>query len=413
MNKYKNAEREKCMQNDKVNILVVGNGFDLAHGLPTKYSDFLEFIKILREILFENKQNIDYCKIPSLKSIIEEDRGNKRDNLYSKKGEWEILIKSNLWIDYFIENPLYKKENWIDFESEIYKVIKTIHRGMLEKKLSADSRVESLGIMFFENVFLNNYENKKSLMNGYELEEGTETITYEQISECLLRDLNKLIRALELYLTRYVAKIPVEKKLPDIVGLEIKQILSFNYTDTYSRVYAGACEHFCDYIHGKAKEQNTIESNNMVVGIDEYLNNDIRDEDITFVAFRKFYQRIYKETGCIYKYWLDRINTDKRPIIQELIEEKRENGKVLSQTYRDVPKYNIYILGHSLDVTDRDVLRDILLNDKARIVIFYHNDKHHAQLIKNLVKVIGQDELIKRTGGRTKTIFFEKQKELQ
>ncbi len=26
-----------------MNILVIGNGFDLAHGLPTKYGDFLEF----------------------------------------------------------------------------------------------------------------------------------------------------------------------------------------------------------------------------------------------------------------------------------------------------------------------------------------------------------------------------------
>ena len=25
-----------------MNILVIGNGFDLAHGLPTKYGDFLE-----------------------------------------------------------------------------------------------------------------------------------------------------------------------------------------------------------------------------------------------------------------------------------------------------------------------------------------------------------------------------------
>lgn len=27
-----------------MNILVIGNGFDLAHGLPTKYTDFLEWI---------------------------------------------------------------------------------------------------------------------------------------------------------------------------------------------------------------------------------------------------------------------------------------------------------------------------------------------------------------------------------
>ena len=30
-----------------MNILVLGNGFDLALGLPTKYTDFLEFVKIV------------------------------------------------------------------------------------------------------------------------------------------------------------------------------------------------------------------------------------------------------------------------------------------------------------------------------------------------------------------------------
>lgn len=28
-----------------MNILIIGNGFDLAHGLPTKYGDFLIFVK--------------------------------------------------------------------------------------------------------------------------------------------------------------------------------------------------------------------------------------------------------------------------------------------------------------------------------------------------------------------------------
>ena len=32
-----------------MNILVLGNGFDLAHGLPTKYADFLEFIKAFQQ----------------------------------------------------------------------------------------------------------------------------------------------------------------------------------------------------------------------------------------------------------------------------------------------------------------------------------------------------------------------------
>ncbi len=28
-----------------MNILVIGNGFDIAHGLPTTYKDFLKFIE--------------------------------------------------------------------------------------------------------------------------------------------------------------------------------------------------------------------------------------------------------------------------------------------------------------------------------------------------------------------------------
>ena len=28
-----------------MNILILGNGFDLAHGLPTRYTDFLEYCR--------------------------------------------------------------------------------------------------------------------------------------------------------------------------------------------------------------------------------------------------------------------------------------------------------------------------------------------------------------------------------
>lgn len=34
-----------------MNIFVIGNGFDLAHGLLIKYGYFLKFIKVIRQIL--------------------------------------------------------------------------------------------------------------------------------------------------------------------------------------------------------------------------------------------------------------------------------------------------------------------------------------------------------------------------
>ena len=37
-----------------MNILVIGNGFDLAHGLPTTYTNFLEFIEAFTGIIDYN-----------------------------------------------------------------------------------------------------------------------------------------------------------------------------------------------------------------------------------------------------------------------------------------------------------------------------------------------------------------------
>ena len=34
-----------------MNILMIGNGFDLAHGLPTKYGDFLLFAKMVKKAI--------------------------------------------------------------------------------------------------------------------------------------------------------------------------------------------------------------------------------------------------------------------------------------------------------------------------------------------------------------------------
>ena len=45
----------------------------------------------------------------------------------------------------------------------------------------------------------------------------------------------------------------------------------------------------------------------MVLGIDEYLNKKSKDKEIDFIALKKYYQRIYKETGSEYKNWVDEI----------------------------------------------------------------------------------------------------------
>ena len=65
----------------------------------------------------------------------------------------------------------------------------------------------------------------------------------------------------------------------------------------------------------------------------------------------------------------------------------------------------------SLDKTDRDILKLLICNDNVTTKIYYYrknkNDKKElGKLIKNLVRIMGQDELISRTMGEQKTIEF-------
>lgn len=136
-----------------------------------------------------------------------------------------------------------------------------------------------------------------------------------------------------------------------------------------------------------------------------------------FIAFKKFYQRIHKGTGCKYKEWTDTIKGEFADYQTELEKSKIErnimNLKVRINKLKNqyLNKHHLYIFGHSLDV-DKDILRDLILNDNVHTTIFYHDKDAMGQQIANLVKVIGQEELIRRTGGSTKTIEFKQQQDM-
>ena len=45
--------------------------------------------------------------------------------------------------------------------------------------------------------------------------------------------------------------------------------------------------------------------------------------------------------------------------------------------------------------------------DRFKSTIFYHSKEALGKLIANLVKVIGEEELIRRTDGNNRTIVFQ------
>ena len=372
-----------------MNILIIGNGFDLAHDLPTKYENFLDFTNTyLRIPCFDSKYTASFSDY--FKKI-------KQENpfVYEEIGS---LIKDNVWLKHF--NSVYEerrkegKIGWIDFESEISVAIQALDGAIstIDEYLRKGKDQGRMEAYQFESLkyligrerdrFSNVYFNMRSI---------------SCYREQFLDDLNKLTRCLEIYLSDYINNLPASKRLPDILGLKVDKVLSFNYTNTYERLYGKDNPDIeYDYIHGKADIAHDINSCNLVLGIDEYLPEGERDENIEFIQFKKFYQRIYKKTGCKYLDWINgystRLNDTRRNKFNQVVED-----------------FNIYIFGHSLDITDKDILSKLILAKYARTISFHFNQDALGNQIANLVKVIGQDNLISMVHGKHARIVLQQQ----
>lgn len=367
-----------------MNILVIGNGFDLAHGLPTKYGDFLNFVKAFQnsDDLSDDPKNGFYKYFTNIK--------NDRLNLYQELDE---LTTDNCWLRYFIR--IYEdranngKEGWIDFECEISSIIQTLDAARLTLNEEFKEGKETAHMKQWQLNILCPILNVDGKIQDYRVREFTK-ISIETIKYHLYDDLNKLIRCLEIYLSDFIS-FDKANAIKDIIDLKIDRVLSFNYTDTYKTIYDSPSSGVkYDYIHGRANIDNNVTNCNLVLGIDEYLSEDSINSDNYFIQFKKFYQRIYKGTGCNYIDWINHM----REINERL---KKANP----------PTHNIYFYGHSLDATDGDIIRQLILAKGAKTTIFHHNKESLGCQIANLVRVIGEYELIRRTYGSNRTIIFQ------
>ena len=115
-----------------MNLYLVGNGFDLAHNLPTKYENFLHTINFLI-----HNYNSDMLTIgsilgsPQLHSVdgwiykCYQHYGAGWNEAMLKNSEVDNLIniaKKNMWFAYLTET-FDQDLGWIDFEKEISFVI--------------------------------------------------------------------------------------------------------------------------------------------------------------------------------------------------------------------------------------------------------------------------------------------------
>ena len=430
-------------------IVILGNGFDLRHFLPTKYN---HLITILREIgnynfsdsevsfsdlfneSFKQKDEFFYNGILNYYDV-----QNFKFNSDKLKSIQDRLIK-NSWFKYLKTVEDSKIETWIDFETEINRVLKIIsiyfesfNRGDFQKIIY--SFLIDRSKFYTNNNNINNYFHNKlqhnilvnfnlfkvvgggsySILNTNFILSIDDEIQYfreKEFFDSIYNSLEEFIGIFNDYLIFIVNKFYdnfLENKKEDFIKSEdhflfdnVSKIYSFNYTDTYIKLFKDFDDYNnklrkvrrtgffrgVDFLHGKSIENwgNKLEELEIVLGVDE-IENSLKDDKL--FQFTKYFQKLHKNTDYLF---LDNvIKQFEKPMT------------------KDEHNYVFYFWGHSLDISDKDYINDVFkiikLRENNKIIVFYHSISAKAELLKNLLAVI-QDKNIIEDLMKTKRLQF-------
>ena len=414
-----------------MNLLIIGNGFDLAHGLPTRYTDFLIYCR-------------DY------------DENNPISKSNELNEEFISFVKDNIWLKYFLNSTIdiNSSKTWIDFEKQLAEVIRNIDLANLKIEqadyLNAPSEIT---VEFSSNSNSKSIELFISPICAYDERTRKFVITINGITDTdsfidfVYQQLKKFTRAFEIYCHKINETLIAEpvitsernekmekakfqmqsynhqarnasgytyrkddvtrfEKLRDEANKSYTSlssgvraidylsmstfdcVLSFNYTNTYERLYGSDKTKYC-YIHGKAQENRN--KTDIIFGIDDDLPRGEESNNFKWIRFKKYYQRIIYKTGSEYKDWIN------------------------PQSKQTSPPNYVHIVGHSLDKTDYDVLHEIFSNQNFKIIVYYHCPADFEDKVQKVIKLLaykgmnGRDELIRRVHGIQWSIKFVNQ----
>lgn len=384
-------------------ILITGNGFDLYHHLPTKYSEFIQVMMKIEKI--EEKVNYffeDFFKDLNYDEILQ--RFFKIKNLTFDNNDILFIKNSlinNVWFQYFKDEL--SLESWIDFESKIEKVIKSTITFIKKVRLEILKNPKQYLPNYFSSIIDNNIEiikilEKLKLVTLSTSDSGKLTI---KISKEFLTckydyyidiDEDKILSYLKdqlddfKYIFNYYFDLFINSFLENSKFLEYENYLknidyyfTFNYTDTYKKLYKNLrIKENIFHVHGKCFLEKgnllPLKINSIVLGFGDI--DDTLDNKKFYFPFTKYYQKLNN-------------NTDYR-FIKEIVDEKNDDS------------WYLYIWGHSLDISDKDYIDEIfefLLKKEYnpsyenKCFIIYHDEKSKSNMLLNLLNIRGRNDV--------------------
>jgi hypothetical protein len=351
-------------------IIVIGNGFDLAHGLKTRYKDFIAYIleteksNVVNEIgkpndYLQYNYEDDFisvsspCSLSEIRKINYDVKGveflDGLNNLKYSEYVGNSQVSLNLqYINYFFKELITNNgiNNWVDIEYEYYKAL-----------MDCVNDKRKYGIKTLNTEF-------SQIKNALEKYLSIVMKDEYKLSEKIVEKFKSIIK-------------PVEVKGYNASNLEDNiLILNFNYTNViekYLSTYFQFCKNNtkCIYIHGQLGNPD----NKIIFGYGDEL-----DKDYSLVE-RK-----------IDNMFLDNVKSIKYS--------ETKNYKELIE-YIEPDEFELYIMGHSCGISDKTLLNTLFESKNCSMIkIFYHkineNEDNYLDVYKNISRVFTDKQRMRK-----------------
>lgn len=330
-------------------LILIGNGFDIAHGLKTSYHDFvLDYLKGCIKKAFESERkyidNKTWYEIYHDDELISITSGSRPNYQISNQSSLDYLLSRNLISEIIKElkefqiTITYKGQNfikslfneciaknWVDIESLYYEGLKKHYRAYILYKSGQNSDWQAIDRLKHLN---NQLEFLKKKLEEYliNIEKGNNK-TISTLTDTIYKDLNR---------------DRTRERADQLL------ILNFNYTATPKRYLKDQGEII--NIHGELNN----EKNPIIFGYGDEVDKNYNEiEDLNENEFFKhiksfdyFKTRNYQNLLA----FIDGVN-------------KAEHRR----------QFEIFIIGHSCGLSDRTMLSTIFEHKNCTsIKIFYH-----------------------------------------
>ncbi len=327
-------------------LIIIGNGFDLAHNLPTKYSDFLKWYWSKLNLIQRNNYGFYTYKDKMMELQLYQpvDGVDSYNSLLKYFGYYNMQHQKNYIFlnSFFLElndNPLL---NWVDIEMFYKEKLKnsfnskhTKHDDIL--KLNREfADVRELFHNYLKEV-ISPLESKNDQVPGMHdlLQKWKEGKNYSM----LFKD----------NIPNHLTKIKGFYNGPILdFNIEQKYILCFNYTNTIFQYISQKSSSITNFIHGHYEQEN----HPIVFGYGD-------ESDELFPMLEEDNKNEYLEFTKSVSY-------------------SRTMNYNNLMNFIESDNFIVEIMGHSLAISDRTLLKTIFENEKCQYIFMYYHERDNG-----------------------------------